>query len=148
MAGPIVPGNIDLLHRPRVLNPDGSISTVFSRSSNENGQEVLIPSVIPSAQGGYYTDTSPEGKASWDYYRRTGQHLGKFATPAEADAYAEQLHQNYAAGKLDASGKPTLSVNGSPIEMAVSHRPAMDRNAQIRQALMTLLMKGHGNGTR
>ena len=30
---------------------------------------------------------------SVDHYRKTGQHLGKFNTPEEADAYAERMHR-------------------------------------------------------
>ena len=61
------PGNIDLTQRPIVPNPDGSFSTVRSMSFNEDAIK---------------------------HYRDTGQHLGKFGTVQEADAYAEQLHKD------------------------------------------------------
>ena len=138
MPGPIVPGNIDIAHRPIVLNPDGSISTVYSRSdSDAQGREVLIPSVIPSPQGGYMVDKSRDGKASWDYYRKSGQHLGMFANPDDATAYAVNLHNDYADGKLNFNGKPNLSVNGSPIEMSPSH--PQDKGVAIRAELMRLM---------
>ncbi len=84
---PAVPGNIDLNNRPIVKNADGSISTVRSMSFNEDGKEVLIPTVADDGSRILSTD---EAIAQ---YRRTGQFLGKFNTPAQATAYAEQLHQ-------------------------------------------------------
>lgn len=84
--GMLAAGNIDLAKRPVVKNADGSISTVRSMSFEDGGQEVLIPTV------------SPEGKIlsdddAIDLYRETGQFLGKFDTPEDADTYAEALHE-------------------------------------------------------
>jgi hypothetical protein len=86
-TGPLEAGNIDLLHRPIAKNDDGSISTVRSMSFGEGGKEILVPTV------------SPEGKLlsedeAIDLYHKTGAHLGKFATPESATAYAEQLHKD------------------------------------------------------
>ena len=127
----LVQGNINLYKRPKVLNPDSTISTVRSMSANEDGREVLVPTVIPDKRGAYYVDT--QGDAAWQRYQDTGEHLGKFGTPEDATAYASQLHNAYAAGKYDRSGKPILSVAGAPIEMAVSHEP------NTRAALLALL---------
>lgn len=86
--GLLIPGNIDLAHRPIVHNPDGTISTVRSASFGLGGHEVLLPTVV----GGRVVTPAESLLA----YRRTGQHLGIFATPAAANAYAERLHQEQA----------------------------------------------------
>lgn len=80
-------GNIDLDKRPKVKNPDGSISTVRSASFNIDGQEVLIPTV---ADDGSRVLSNEE---ALEQYKRTGKHLGKFATPEDATKYAEELHK-------------------------------------------------------
>ena len=137
-AGQTKAGNIDLYRRPRVLNPDGSISTVNSMSMNEDGREVLIPTVIPSERGGFRVDE--DGEQAWQHYLKTGQHLGMFSSPDDATAYASRLHDDYAAGRYDAPGKPTLSVAGTPIEMMPSHAPAPpDQSAAIRLLLQRLM---------
>ncbi|HJX63672.1 MAG TPA: hypothetical protein VJ860_06930 [Polyangia bacterium] len=93
-------GNINLNYRPVVHHPDGSISTLYSSSSNIDGKEVLYPGV--SADGRMLTKDQALAE-----YLKTGQYLGKFNTPAEADAYAEKIHQDGARKYLpmDASGK-------------------------------------------
>lgn len=78
-------GNIDLHKRPVVKNSDGSISTVKSMSFNEDGQEILIPTV--RTDGKMMSDDE-----AIDFYHVSGQHLGKFKTVSAADAYANQLH--------------------------------------------------------
>lgn len=78
------PGNIDLAARPVVTNADGSTSTVRSMSFEENGTEILVPTVIG--------DKVVSDQEAIEHYRKTGQHLGKFDTPEHATAYAERLH--------------------------------------------------------
>lgn len=89
-AGPIAQtqqGNIDIYNRPQAPNPDGGISTVRSMSfQDENGDEVLIPTVAPNGR----LLSSQEAVL---LYRMTKKHLGKFKAPGAADRYAEALHQ-------------------------------------------------------
>lgn len=91
-------GTIDLNSRPTVNNADGSISTVSSMSFEENGKEILIPTISP--QGEHLTD-----QQAIDLYHQTGQHLGIFDNPEDATAYAEALHQDQDKqyGKTDAN---------------------------------------------
>lgn len=92
-GGLLEAGNIDLSNRPRVKNSDGSISTVRSMSINEDGKEILIPTVV---NGRVVSE-----KEAIDAYHKTGQHLGIFKTEAAATAYAQKLHESE-AGKLAA----------------------------------------------
>lgn len=82
-------GNIDIHKRPVVKNPDGSISTVRSMSTNIDGREVLIPTV--SDDGRIMSDDE-----AIDNFMRTGKHLGMFDNPNDATAYAESLHNQQA----------------------------------------------------
>ena len=85
----VEPGNIDLLHRPKVKNPDGSYSTVFSMGVGiENGYTMNIPRVINGQV------VSPEEAKK--YSRETGQHLGIYRTQEAAKKAAEQLHDDQA----------------------------------------------------
>jgi hypothetical protein len=61
---------------------------VRSISINEDGKEVLIPTVVNGK-----VVSNAEAIAE---YRRTGRHLGKFDSAKAANAYAEALHQREA----------------------------------------------------
>ncbi|MER9412892.1 hypothetical protein [Mesorhizobium sp. M0589] len=87
--GLVTPGNIDLSKRPVVKNADGTISTVRSMSFNEDGKEILIPTVSPD--GKILSDNE-----AIDLYRKTGQQLGIFDSPASATTYAQSLHESQA----------------------------------------------------
>lgn len=88
--GLLVPGNINTHRRPSVRNADGSISTVRSMTfTDDDGRAVLIPTVI-EGRGVVPPDEAIR------YYRETGQHLGLFDTPDQADAYARALHEQQA----------------------------------------------------
>lgn len=85
--GMVTPGTVDLTTRPTVPMPDGSIATVRSMSFNDGeGREVLIPTI--SDDGRLLSDDDAVA-----LYRQSGRHLGIFATPDDATAYAKQLSQ-------------------------------------------------------
>lgn len=104
-------GNIDLSNRPRVKNPDGSISTVRSVGVNLDGKEVVLPTVSPS--GDNWTTAQ-----AIDNYKRTGQHLGIYNTPEEATTAAKALHEQQAQ---------TLNSDWPSMENA----PSMPRSASL-----------------
>lgn len=114
-SGVLEPGNIDLNSRPVVPLQDGSVATVRSMSFNEDGQEILVPTVSP--QGRILTD-----QQAIDLYHKTGQHLGKFATPEAADAYAEGLHQDQ---EKQYGNTPTVSPIGPAAPTASARSPAL-----------------------
>jgi hypothetical protein len=107
--GMVEPPNINLYNRPTVHNPDGSISSVRTMTFEEDGKSVAIPTVSDDGR-----ILSPAEAIA--LYRKTGKHLGKFAvtgvTPWQfSDAFAELLHDQYAAGKYGASRSVPKNVS-------------------------------------
>jgi hypothetical protein len=102
-ASLVEPGNLDLTKRPRVKNPDGSYSTVFTHTflldeNNPNGQAINVPGVIKGgARPGLYYKV-PDGRAgerpAWDAYQKTKEHLGIYKTLKDAVRAAERLHED------------------------------------------------------
>lgn len=80
-------GNIDLTQRPIRMNDDGSASTVRSASINENGKEVLIPTIGQNGE-----DLSVDQAV--ELYRRTGQNLGRYNSVGEANQAAQNIHDS------------------------------------------------------
>lgn len=85
-------GNIDLSATPRFDNGDGTYSTVDSVSffDDKTGLEILIPTVIQGKDGQW---AHVDVEDAIEHYRRTGKYLGAFKTAEEANAYANQLHE-------------------------------------------------------
>jgi hypothetical protein len=108
--GLVVPGNLSIWDRPTIQNDDGTHSSELSFSREEDGQEVLVPTIVRGKfltpdgkipplghkdKSGKYIPTPLEKamqKRAWAYYQETGEHLGKFDSVDDADAYAEILH--------------------------------------------------------
>lgn len=80
-------GNINLNARPVVKNDNGTISTVLSSSFEIDGKEVLLPLVSDDGR-------IISAKEAQENYKKTGKHLGIFDTPANANAYAQELHNS------------------------------------------------------
>lgn len=105
-SGQIELGNIDVEKIVPIRNKDGSYSTVASVSMNFDNKEVLFPRVV----NGRLVSV----KEAAQHYRDTGEHLGKFKTPAAATAYAQRLHETEAARvtKLNAAAKRKQELEG------------------------------------
>lgn len=116
----VEPGNINLYDRPTVHNADQTISSVRSMSFEENGKEVLVPTV--SDDGRILTELEAR-----EMYHKTGKHLGKFQDAGvlkawqHADSYATALHNEYAAGKYgkQRSGQNVSDVQTTPFNTTV-----------------------------
>ena len=105
-------GNIDLEKRPVVKNTDGTVSTVRSMSFNEDGKEILIPTI--TADGKPMTE-----QQAIDYYHTTGQNLGSFNTVDEANAAAERIHKSEerrvrALGQDGSANAPAAKLGFNP----------------------------------
>jgi hypothetical protein len=83
--GQLAAGTVDLWHRPQVDAGKGEIATVRSISIEEDGNQVLIPTVVG--------DKIVSDEEAIAHYRSTGEHLGKFDTAEHATAYATALHE-------------------------------------------------------
>jgi hypothetical protein len=105
-------GNVDLNDRPTIKNPDGSISTVYSMTfTNDDGTAVLVPGVRKGL------DRKMTSEEAWQWYKKTGEYLGKFKTEGEASKYAETLHEDQAKlystdyGKIAKNALRTITGN-------------------------------------
>jgi hypothetical protein len=97
---PQEPGNINLYDRPKVPNK-GGLSTVYSGTFGFGDKTYVLPL---ADEGRILTDKEAEDK-----FRRTGQHLGAFDTQEEAEAYSQQLHKDYEAGRYIRATTPKFS---------------------------------------
>lgn len=140
-------GNINLYERPRYNNGDGSYSTVDSFSTNIDGKEVLLPTIGRDRNGNATRWTEDEAV---DNYLKTGQHLGQFNTPEEADRYAQKLHEQQARfyGNLDEAeieNLRNLAADAGVNQKLMRHYELANENAKnwesdagINQKLMRL----------
>lgn len=101
-------GNIDLNARQVVHNQNGSISTERSFSTNIDGVEVLLPTVI--------NGTIVSESTAINHYLSTGEYLGKFNTVAEANAYANELHKRQEWYYYYEAKRQTAKQNGNVVK--------------------------------
>lgn len=94
-------GNIKLDNRPVIKNEDGTHSSEYSTSfEDEKGHEVLVPTIVNgrflTPNGKKPKEGSVEEKAMFkraqQHYEQTGENLGIFDTPDHADDYAGIVH--------------------------------------------------------
>lgn len=100
------PGNINIMDRPSVWNPNGGgQSSVYSMTFEVDGKHVVVPTVTDDGK----IETPDEAVQRYD---KTGRHLGKFSTGEMADAYAEQLHLQQEKMFNDARAAAALQAFG------------------------------------
>lgn len=128
-------GNIDLANRPAIKNEDGTLSTIQSISINEDGKEVLIPTVREGL------DRVMSDKEAIDWYHQTGEYLGKFDNVEDATAYAKELSKGQQARLL--SDKPRKAEPEPKIEIP----PAMPTYGQFAYPVATAQPKPGEMGT-
>jgi len=124
-----VPGTVtNLYDRPVLQNPDGSVSTTSSMSIGTDQGEVLIPTVINGQR------LSDEDAIA--HYRQTGEHLGIFDTPENADAYASWLHnEQERRGGFGGAPGPAGTVAAAPaLAPTLPAPPAIGQPAQSAQS--------------
>lgn len=103
------PGNIDINNRPVIQNNDGTFSTEESLSfQDENGFEIVVPTIVNGQR------LTPD--EAINYYYQTGQQLGVFRTPQEAEKYANNLHLR----QERKYGSPSRSANLDAILRALT----------------------------
>lgn len=103
-------GNIDINNRPVMKNPDGSISTEQSITIGiDGGKQVLIPTIINGQK--------VSNEQAIEHFKKTGEHLGIFDSPENADAYGNALHERqaqfYGSGQQPV-GETTGTVGAVP----------------------------------
>lgn len=170
--GMVTKGTIDLTTRPIVKNADGTVSTVRSISIEEDGKEILIPTVADDG----HVMSDKEATAAYDASVKAGspRHLGVFNDAKSADTYAEQLHNQQAAmvAKPQTAGVRTYgmsttvlsSIDRAGVEEGISPSllrmtaaiesggdPSMPENAGHNAGLMQLspdIVQQFGGGDR
>jgi hypothetical protein len=98
---PVVKGNIDITKRPKVVNPDGSVSTVRSMTIGVGDKHVVIPTV--SDDGRIMTDDE-----AIETFFKTRRHLGMFESLENAEKYSQTLHKQQERYYLGEPGSPFL----------------------------------------
>lgn len=115
----------NLQNRPILVQPDGwEWNTLLTTTGQDKtGAYKAIPTVIPDGKGGYMRDNSPDFEKSWQHAQTTGEHLGTYATPQDAQLAAQFFHFEGAArdqGRANVAREQYRAKNG------ISNTPPMD----------------------
>lgn len=142
--GLVEAGNISIWDRPLVQNGDGSHSSEYSTSfQDEQGREVIVPTIVNgkflTPDGKKPEPGSPEEqsmfKAAWDNYVKTGQHLGKFATTEDANKYAQALHSRDKTPKNIAEQQARKAGVVQATDRAIAAAPLNLSQQAVQEAL-------------
>lgn len=94
-------GNIPTNNRPKIYNPDGSVSTVRTMGFTEDGRTINVPTA--------YAGRIHSDQEAIQRYRNTGEHLGVYDNILEANAAAQTLHEEQALGDSPVKVQPGYS---------------------------------------
>jgi hypothetical protein len=137
--GLLSPGNIDLNNRPVVKNKDGTISTVRSMSFEENGKEILVPTVSDSG-------TIMSDQQAIDQYHQSGKHLGIFGSVQAADSAAQAIHnqqdKRYSQPSRTAPYLPSATTQPSFTERLFSKQMSNDEIELHKRNAMKMASEG------
>ena len=75
------------INRPSYTDKSGNRRSEYKMGINDNGKEVLIPTVVNGRQ------LTP--RQAINRYKKTGYHMGKFKTIAQAEKYAKDRTAKY-----------------------------------------------------
>ena len=138
-------GNLDLNNRPVVHNEDGTHSSEYSISFGTDKGEVLVPTVVNgrflTPSGKKPPEKSAEEQQMFDnarrHYENTGEHMGIFDTPENADAYANQVHNrgNSPAMPVDRTLYRKLPTSTEPTQ---PQKSLGEKAAQVVQDIVPL----------
>lgn len=158
--GLLEPGHLPIWHRPNIQNDDGTHSSEFSFSREENGKEVLVPSIVDGkwqtpdgkmpplgkeqiVNGKRQYVPTPQEQAmydkAWQHYKdNPSEHLGKFDNADNADAYANALHSrgpNTQITTPPSAQLPTGSLQAAPQPGILERARESVANSMVGRAL-------------
>lgn len=139
--GMIEPGNIDTSKRRAVKLPGGDYGTVRSMGINDNGKEVLIPTIGP--RGENWSGPKGEQRAR-DHYKTTGEHLGKFNSVAASNTAGKRLHE-IEANRIN---KPRKAYNTTGGTMDTRERASAAEGRDINSNLTRPIRKSGWSGQK